>query len=386
MPLRLIFLLAALNLTRSWRTTAVLSVLVVSAVAALIFINSLAIGTTDAMVRNSVGLYSGHITADSVPDSTRLTNLADRDIATVLTRKQHKVVLKHDDAVAPVLLVGVDPESEQQATALPAKKIAGIYLGRDQHSIFLSSETAQQLHAAPGDQLSVSENLQAAPTLLVVAGIFATGISHLDQTLAFTPLAAYPFTEDTSHLAVFVRSGADVEAVRDRCRRIFAGIDFQTWMETMPDLKQLIDLNLICLAILMVLVFAIVAVGISCAFLIFTLKNLREHGIMKAMGVLPSGTAMLLLCQIGMLTSVASIIGLALGGALVALYANLGIDLTAFTSHNQYFTVSGIIYPRLTASTLLAPPLLALVFGLVAAILPAIFILRKNPADIIRSV
>ncbi len=70
----------------------------------------------------------------------------------------------------------------------------------------------------------------------------------------------------------------------------------------------------------------------------------------------------------------------------VAAFAHIGIDISAFTSHNQYFAVSGMLYPRLTGPALFAPPGVAMVFGLVAAIWPIVYINRKDPADILRSV
>ncbi len=53
--------IACLILWRSWRTTLVLSFMVITAVAALVFLSALAVGTNDAMIRNSTGLFSGHI-------------------------------------------------------------------------------------------------------------------------------------------------------------------------------------------------------------------------------------------------------------------------------------------------------------------------------------
>jgi ABC-type lipoprotein release transport system permease subunit len=140
------------------------------------------------------------------------------------------------------------------------------------------------------------------------------------------------------------------------------------------------------MAIVIVLVFAIVSIGIACTFLIFSLKNLREFGIMKAMGMLAEDTALLLVAQIGLMTILAAAIGTAAGIALVALFSHIGIDISAFTSHNQYFTVSGILYPRLTGPAVITPPLAAIVFGLAAAIWPVVYVVRRNPAEILRNV
>ena len=60
------------------------------------------------------------------------------------------------------------------------------------------------------------------------------------------------------------------------------------------------------------------------------------------------------------------------------------IDLTAFTSQNRYFAVSGIIYPRLTPFAWATPPALALAFSLLASIWPAIMVARRRTAEILR--
>jgi hypothetical protein len=86
------------------------------------------------------------------------------------------------------------------------------------------------------------------------------------------------------------------------------------------------------------------------------------------------------------LTLAASLAG-DVAGALAAVgFARFGIDLTVFTSHNQYFVVSGIIYPRLTFYSLFWPPVLAMGFGLLAAVWPCVFVIRKKAADILRAV
>jgi ABC-type lipoprotein release transport system permease subunit len=154
----------------------------------------------------------------------------------------------------------------------------------------------------------------------------------------------------------------------------------------MPDLKQLIDLNFVSMGIVMVLVFGIVSLGISCAFVIFILKNLREHGIMKAMGMLPTEAVLLIVTQVAVLALAASLAGDVAGALAVLAFARIGIDLTAFTSHNPYFVVSGIIYPRLTFYSLFWPPVLATVFGLLAAVWPCVFVIRKKAADILRTI
>lgn len=386
MRLRYILKLSFLHLIRSWRATVVLSLLVISAVAALVFMTSLAIGTNDAMIRNSIGLFSGHIAGSNIPPQIDTDLLIVEGVEHLLIRKQQRYLLWKNDIFEPVLLMAVNPLKEKQGTALWKKTVFGRYLQPDENAIYLNQETAERLSVPVGGQVHIGKLPGKTVKTLTVVGIYKTGISSLDQGLAFCPVGALPLPEGLITAAVYLQNGSPAEDVLRHYRELIPTGRFRAWPEFMPDLKQLIDLNFVCMAIVMILVFTLVSVGISCVFLIFTLKNLREYGIMKAMGIMPVESSLFLVCQIGFLTFFAATIGMIAGVLAVGLFSRTGIDLTSFTSHNQYFTISGIIYPRLTAISLFPPPLLAITFGLAAAIWPSLYIIRKSPADILRSV
>jgi ABC-type lipoprotein release transport system permease subunit len=131
----------------------------------------------------------------------------------------------------------------------------------------------------------------------------------------------------------------------------------------------------------------VVAIGIACSFVIFIIRSMREYGIMKAMGVTTAEMSLLIVAKVTLMNIIACGAGLVTGVLAVLVVAQLGgIDITAFTSHNRYFAVSGVIYPRLTAFSLWAPPSVSLMFSLLAAVWPAWLVARKRAADILRMV
>lgn len=385
MRIAFLFKIATLILWRSWRATTVLSFMVISAVAALVFLSALAVGTNDAMIRNSTGLFSGHIVGSQLRESDAAL-LTVPGVEQVLVRRQEQLILAHGEILEPIMLMGVAPEQEKATTAFWKKTVSGRYLVPDEIAIYCSQDTAKRLKVSVGDPMQLRNRRGEPLKTLTVAGVFKTGITQLDQGLAFCPTAAFPAGEAEISIAAFLQAGTPVDTIVARYRQLLPTATFSAWTEFMPDLKQLIDLDYICMAIVITLVFAIVSVGISCTFLIFTLKNLREHGIMKAMGVMSGDTTLLLVAQIGLLTLGAAALGTLAGALNVAFFAKIGIDISAFTSHNQYFAVSGILYPRLTGLALLTPPLSAMIFGMLAAVWPIVYIIRKNPADILRNV
>jgi ABC-type lipoprotein release transport system permease subunit len=302
-----------------------------------------------------------------------------------LIRKKRSIWLSHLDETTAAVLLGVNPSEEKRHTTLWKKTVHGRYLEPGEAALFLSQAVAGKLNATVGDLVQIGFKPGSTVAEWGVCGIYQTGISYLDNGLAFCPMEVFPGSNFGRSTAVFLADGTDGDKILATYRKLSGTSEFRAWTDFMPDLKQLIDLNFVSMGIVMVLVFGIVSLGISCAFVIFILKNLREHGIMKAMGILPTEAVLLIVTQVAVLTLAASLAG-DLAGALVVLgFARIGIDLTAFTSHNPYFVVSGIIYPRLTFYSLFWPPVLAIVFGLLAAVWPSVFVIRKKAADILRT-
>ena len=377
--------IAGLFLLRSRRTTIVLSLMVLLSVATLIFLSSLAVGINDAMVRNSVSLYSGHVSGFDLAVDLKPASLERKGVAAVVKRVESQGFLQQNNRFERITLVTSDPVDEIRSTALWRKIVAGSYPQAGKAEILLSRYLAERLEVEPGDQLRFRQNLDSPPATLLVAGVYHTGVEKLDRSLVFCPLQIIPGAPAGWSAAIFLHDGADPEDMVAQYRRLLGkSANFKTWRELMPDLRQLIDLNYVSMSVVIFIVFGLVAIGVSSAFVIFILKNLREYGIVKAMGVTPVEISFLIATEVGMMNFAASCGGVALGVVVTYMVSSTGIDLTAFTSHNRYFAVSGIVIPRLTVYSLWAPPMIAFCFGLAASIWPAVLVVRSKTADILR--
>ncbi len=378
---------ALLFLLRSQRSTLVLSLMVISAVSSLIFLSSLAVGINDAMIQNSANLYSGHISGMNLPTQLKRDSLLVEGVANVLKRSIKSGVLSSKNRSESVKMVFIDPAEEKKNTAIWKNAAYGRYPNNGERAVFLGHLLMERLNIKSGDKVYFTVNPNSGPYELTVSGIYKTGIDLLDRDNVFCPVDVLPVSTDTWAAAVFLKEGIGPDSVLAVYQNTLKdAYRFKSWEELMPDLRQLIDLNYLSMALVMVLVFGVVSLGISCAFVIFILKNIREYGIMKAMGVTSFETAMLIFVEVIFMSLTACCIGVVLGLVAVFLVRITGIDLTAFTSHNRYFAVSGIIFPRLTPYSLWVPPALAFFFSLVAAIWPAILIARKKAVEILRIV
>ncbi|MEJ2154105.1 MAG: FtsX-like permease family protein [Desulfobacteraceae bacterium] len=364
---------AVMFLVRSGRSTVLISIMVVTAVAALVFLSGLAVGVNDAMLRNTVGLFSGHIAVSGLDKSVRPEELMVSGVEGVLKRIWVPGVISAGGFNLPLNLCAMEPVNETDLTSLQKKMISGRYPQNGRAELLISAPLAEELGVKEAAALRFTTPTWSRPMKLTVAGIYRTGIARLDRGVVFCPLAALPQQDRPWSAAVFLKPGTDTQKVMDMYRLKWPErYRFESWQIMFPDLRQLIDLQYISMGIVIILVFAVVAIGIACAFVIFIIKNMREYGIMKAMGMTNRGMTVLIVMKVAFMNLLAAGTGLLMGVGLVWAVATWGgIDLTAWTSHNRYFSVSGIIYPRLTLFSLLAPPVTALLFSLLAALWPA---------------
>ncbi|MBW2370554.1 MAG: ABC transporter permease [Deltaproteobacteria bacterium] len=380
--------IAFLFLVRSGRATALLSIMVITAVSALIFLSALAVGVNDAMLRNTVGLFSGHITGHKLAASVRPEDLMVKGVKGVLKRVYMPGVLSNGNRGQPLMICGIDPRRETALTALQKKIGEGSYPQAGHFELLISKPLAEELGAQRGADLVFTSPSHGSFPPLIVSGIYQTHIDLLDREIAFCPLDVLPETPLPWSAAIFLQNGINPQEIINVYRQKWSEpYRFESWETMMPDLRQLIDLEYISMGIVIILVFGVVSVGIACSFVIFIIKNIREYGIMKAMGVTTREMSVLIVMKVVLMNVIACGIGLLIGSIAVWGIAETGgIDITAFTSHNRYFTVSGIIYPRLTDFSLFAPLLTSFLFSLIAAVWPVALLTRRKTADIMRMI
>jgi ABC-type lipoprotein release transport system permease subunit len=373
-------------LLRSGRSAIMLCLMAVAAVASLIFLSSLDVGVNDAMIRNSVGMFSGHITGFFIQKSVNPEALKIAGVKDVLKRVYCPGTISRGENTEAINIAGIDPDKEKAMTALLKKKIEGGFIRSGEPGIYMSLFMSERLNAHLSDEVIFRAGYGDETIRLKVTGIYRTGIEELDSRTAFIPLDILPEPMvRTWSAGIFLNEGTSPENVINEYHSKYPTIKFMTWKELMPDLLQLIDLNYVSMNIVMFLVFGVVAIGIACAFAIFILKNMREYGIIKSMGVTPGEIGYLIMIEIFLINIAASVTGVIIGLTAVYIMSSSGIDLTAFTSHNKYFAVSGVIYPRLTFYSLALPPLIALIFSLLSGIWPAMIVSRKKAVQILRS-
>lgn len=289
-----------------------------------------------------------------------------------------------------VMLSGVDPAAEPRVSRIAEKVIQGRYLGNDDR-ILIGYELAQSLGVKPGGTLSLMAQDPAGFPVsrrFTVGGIYRTELGSFNRSRVFLSLeTARKFLragDVVTEIAVLVDRGRE-ERLAATIRTMLPAASYQvrTWQEAAPDLSQLIEMNDATMRLLILIVFAIVALGITNTMTMTVYERFHELGVLTAIGTPPSGILAMITLESLFIGAVAAVVGSLAGIAACAWLARHGIDMTHFTSSNQYFAMTHVIKAYLVPGDLVAANGVALATAFLAGLYPAWKAARLEPVKAI---
>jgi ABC-type lipoprotein release transport system permease subunit len=292
-----------------------------------------------------------------------------------------------------VLLAGVEPEAEPRITFIAERIVSGSYLD-EAPGVVLGEVLAESLGVAVGDEVTLMvQGIFGRPVTgrFPVRGLYRTDLASFDRSQIFMPLAAVQTflqaEEVVTEIAARTPLGAEVETA-ERLRRELPPELYQvrTWQQLAPDVVQLIELNDSTMHLLILIVFAIVALGITNTMSMAVFERFRELGVLTAIGMRPSRIVAMIVLESFFLGIVGSLTGSAIGVAVCVWLGRHGIDLTRLTSANQYFATSHVLRAYLLPANLLSALAVTLATALLAGLYPAWKAARLQPADAIRHI
>ncbi len=402
----LLLSLAIRNFSRNPFRTALTLLTVAVGVSAFVFVAATANGYYVQVVANVTGMISGDAQIQhtnfkenmrpslSWPDAAQLLRrLRQTDgVAAASPRVQSMAMITSTAKSLPLMLVGVDPDSEQQTTSLHKAVRQGHTLrqGGDKE-IVIGRKLAELLRVRLGERVVVmAQDLggNLASEGFVVAGMFDTGSHSIDDGMAQITLGASQklLAIDGKVTNIVLRLQGD-EAQRAATLQKLAAVaptgEFRllSWQELLPQVALISDFLKHSLALLLTIVLLMVSVVIMNTVLMSVMERTREFGTMLALGSRPDFIVRLVELESGILGILGTSAGLVLGGLLTVFAMRTGIDIQM---HGASIPgVSNIIYPRISAAVLALPGLLLPVLALLAALYPALRASRLEPVHAI---
>ena len=160
------------------------------------------------------------------------------------------------------------------------------------------------------------------------------------------------------------------------------GYEVETWVTSIPDLKQTMDMKTSVMNIFGVIMLVIAAIGILNLLMMAVFERTREIGVLGALGLKPREITLLFLLEGILIGVVGAILGTVLGLALNGALSIVGIDYSQFADLTEYTAlITGKIYPQLVPLKVLNHALTVALIAAIAALYPAREASRREPAE-----
>lgn len=301
-------------------------------------------------------------------------------------------------------LIGVQPglEGEDQPAEPPI--VEGRFIVRSE-DIVLSEQTAKALGVSAGDRVVVEVPVDCGPDVL------EEECPPASETFVLSGLVAQREDIPGEHFALVAKSvvsgniaalspnlvsqleGADAQRAAELARRAAVGAaqidEVLPWYGLAPEIRDILvvfDASPIAMSIV---IFLAVAIGIVNTLLMATFERIKELGLMKAIGMRPTGIVFLVLAESAQLALVGIVGGVALGMVFVWYWSMNGLNLGALTSGGEGIAIAGVAFdpvlqPSIEISDLIEIIIPVAVITTLAGLWPAIKAARIQATDALR--
>lgn len=411
LPTRLLFIRIALrNLVRNPRRALLTLAALSAGFAAYLFLGALIQGFFIQMRDNATDLLTGHVqievrgfrddfdpkltlsNADEILEGVR----ASPGIAAATPRLQAMTMVSSPTQTEPVMLYGVDPDTERKVTRLHEALREGQYLTAGKaREMLIGRSLADRLGVRLGEKIVVmapAADGSLGSAALRVAGIYETGNEIYDRNSAMTTLAAAHEllgTSSVSAIVVRLRDSGQVEAAAGQLAPLLKNSDQQvvTWKMLLPQVVQMLDLSTVDLYVVLLVVFLVVALGVTNTLLMAVLERTREFGLQLALGTRPAQIVRTVLYESLVLGVIGLAAGFLLGAAIVAYYRAVGFDMSNYSAIVKAIPgLTGVLYPTIVAADVWIPMLALLATSVAAALYPAWRAARLDAIQALRHV
>jgi ABC-type lipoprotein release transport system permease subunit len=399
--------LAWRNVFRNTRRTLIAGIAIGIGLASLMFVDALILGMDDTMVESATASFMGEgqierrgfrqtLDVDqtingypAVLDSVRDEAIVRHATARILTM----AMLSSPADVSGISMVGIDPQTEPPLSQIDEAIVQGDYFKDDsERELVIGYELADLLSVGLGDRVVITSAQahtgELAQEMFRVSGIFNMGIKAMDKGMAFVRLSKAQemlnLPGQAHQIAVqFVSTsmGSDMNLPfwKKYSRN---GNEAVGWIVIMPELAQALRLNRWSTAIIGIILFSVVALGIINTLFMSLYERMFEFGVMRAVGTRPFAIGRLIVFEAGALAIISIVLGIVLGLVVILIFKHTGINYTGIEYAGVTFR--NLLYPRMEAYQFVVFPVCVFLFTIVVGLYPAHYAARMGPAEAMR--
>ncbi|MCP4428214.1 MAG: ABC transporter permease [Chloroflexi bacterium] len=404
--------LAWRNMWRNWRRTLISTVAIVLSMFLLIFFQAFMDGTDQAIYGNTVRLYGGNVLihAPGYRDkSTRLPMLPVADVDAVLAaaNAQPNVLaaskrintgglVSNRTASHAVNITAIEPGVEAPISLAAENMVDGRFLTPDDgDNIVIGQALADHLNVTVGDRVSLlgrRKDESMRQRSMTVVGIFNLGLGEAEKSLLFMNLSTaqtlYNLRGEVTEIAVVLEEIGQENVLIDVIAPRFPNHEVDSIYTLRPEFAEALAADRVFGWLFGGILLLMGGIGILNLMLMAVFERTREMGVLAAMGMKGRHIMGLFVLEGAFIGLIGGVMGCIFTWLLILWIGRTGIDFSAYINDADleaageiYALMGTVLYPAISAATIIVYGFAAVVVGALAALIPAWQASKREPAE-----
>lgn len=304
--MKLLLKLAWRNIWRNKRRTLITSASILFSVLFAGLLSSLQVGVWDSMIGNVVNYYYGYAQVqDRIFWKEKNINYAFKidtleakipkieGLKAMVPRFESFALASFGSQTKGVLIVGIDPEVEDEMTHLANRVVTGSYLKPTDSGVMIAQGIAENYSLSVGDSLIlISQGYHGinAAAIFPVKAIIHFPSPELNAKMVYMSLKNagrfFGAPGMATSLALNINSQEDVAAVVSSVKAVLgSNMVVKDWEELMPELVQARTVDTASARIILLVLYIIITFGIFGTVLMMIQERLYEFGVLLSIGL-----------------------------------------------------------------------------------------------------
>ena len=299
--------LAWRNLWRNRRRTFIAISSIVFSVLLASWMRSMQEGSYESMIDNVVKFYSGYLQVqdtaywnertldNSFEVSPELKNKIKsiKNVSLVSNRVESFALAANHLKSKPAMVIGIEPEAEDQITNISKKIKKGSFLKNDDKGVVLGEGLANYLNLGIGDTLvMISQGYRgiSASGLFVIKGIMSHPNPEFDKRLVYLDIENardfYSAQDLSTSLVIMSDDHQHINRMKKEIEQFLPEKNtVMTWTEMQPEIVQLIQSDRGSGMIMLGILYLVIAFGMFSVVMMMVKERKREFGVVHAIGM-----------------------------------------------------------------------------------------------------
>ena len=336
-------ILAWRNIWRNKRRSIITIASITFAVFIACVMRSMQLGSYERMISNAAQFFTGYIQVhekgywddktldNSFENSDVLIHTIDstEGVKVAVPRLESFALAAYGTKTKGSLVMGIEPEKEDQLTKVKAKVIEGEYLTSDDQAVMIAEGLAEYLRLGVGDTIVLlGQGYHGANAAAVypIKGIMKFPVPEQNKQTVYMPLkqAQWFYAADnrlTSIALVIDKAKNTDKIVADISSRVDTDkLEVMGWRDLMPDLVQGIEVDNISGKVMLWILYAVIGFGMFGTFLMMTAERMYEFGVMMSVGMKRRIMQFIIILEMGLMSTLGVMAGVGISLPILAYY------------------------------------------------------------------